>query len=302
MPNVIRVRPSTAARTRGTYAVHRVRLRAKEHKRDHGARRVRAMHWIRGCRRKEKGEPVVPFPTGTRGSGGMVAAIGRKLGNGCARPSTRSLPRNSARNAREGKISAQRRYGGLIIFRAVHAELVQALSAQRPQIVARWEAYLRIQPVVSALAHPDTLMFGVDGVLNEVFARLRRRPAKRPVRRWVDSFCSRNPLRAFYASGEQALVETLVVVQTSHGYSRPRERTTALEELRRAIRAVALPDLEGIASLCRTCTANITGTGRCPAEGHRAGWSARPVVRRPQPTRQGGARLKQSRSRTPPRA
>ncbi len=103
-------------------------------------------------------------------------------------------------------------------------------------------------PVVSALARPDTLMFGVDGVLDEVFARLRRPPAKRPIRRWVDHFCSRNPLRAFYAAGEQALMEMIVVAQTSRSRSLPRQRTSALEEVRQAIRSVARRDLEGLAS------------------------------------------------------
>ena len=167
----------------------------------------------------------------------------------------------------------------MTIFRFVHPELVQALAAQRSQIVARWETYLRMQPVVSALARPDTLMFGVDGVLDEVFARLRRPPAKRPVRRWADNFCSRNPLRAFYASGEQALLEIMVIAHTSLGCSLPRQRTAALEEVRQAIRVVARRDLEGLASLCRTCRANITGAGRCPAEGCRAGWAMRSAER-----------------------
>lgn len=178
----------------------------------------------------------------------------------------------------------------MIIFPPVHAELVQALSTQRPQIVARWGTYLRMQPVVSALARPDTLMFGVDGVLDEVFARLRRPPPKRPVRRWADNFCSRNPLRAFYAAGEQALLEMMVVAQTSRGHSLPRQRTSALEEVRHAIRAVARRDLEGLASLCRTCTANISGTGRCPAEGCRVGWSARAATPKSRPAAQMGIR------------
>ncbi len=184
----------------------------------------------------------------------------------------------AAKNAKE--CAAAEKIGAAAIsgdeyFRSVHADLVQALLLQRPQIVTRWGTYLRMQPVVSALARPDTLMFGVDGVLDEVFARLKRPPTKRPVRRWADHFCGRNPLRAFYSSGEQALLETLVIVQTSLGRTMPRERTVALEELRQTIRAVARRDLEGLASLCRTCVVNATGTGRCPAEGCRAGWSAR---------------------------
>lgn len=143
-----------------------------------------------------------------------------------------------------------------------------------------------MQPVVSALARPETLMFGVDGVLDEVFARLRRPPPKRPVRRWADNFCSRNPLRAFYAAGEQALLEMMVVAQTLQGQTVPRQRTAALEEVRQAIRSISRRDLEGLASLCRTCTANLTGTGRCPAEGCRAGWSARSAGGKRQPTRQ----------------
>jgi hypothetical protein len=161
----------------------------------------------------------------------------------------------------------------------VHVELVHAFATLRPQIVARWETYLRMQPVVSALARPDTLMFGVDSVLDEVFARLRRPPAKRPVHRWADNFCSRNPLRAFYASGEQALLEMMVVAQTSFGHSLPLQRTATLEEVKQAIRTVARRDLEGLASLCRTCQANLSGSGRCPAEGCRAGWTTRSAGR-----------------------
>jgi hypothetical protein len=172
----------------------------------------------------------------------------------------------------------------------VHAELVQALSTQRSQIVARWETYLRMQPVVSALARPETLMFGVDGVLDEVFARLRRPSAKRAARRWVDHFCSRNPLRAFYAAGEQALLEMTVVAQTSFGHSLPRARINALEEVRQAIRAVARRDLEGLSSLCRNCAVNRSGTGRCPAEGCRVGWTARAAARKPQPAAESGLR------------
>lgn len=156
-----------------------------------------------------------------------------------------------------------------------------------------------MQPVVSALARPETLMFGVDGVIDEVLARLRRPPPKRPVRRWADNFCSRNPLRAFYAAGEQALLEMMVVAQTAAGQSLPRQRAAALEEVRQAIRAVARRDLEGLASLCRTCTANMTGNGRCPAEGCRVGWSARaagrksPVAPHAEPRSYGGGTSRQ---------
>lgn len=178
----------------------------------------------------------------------------------------------------------------------MHAELVQALSNQRPQIVARWGTYLRMQPVVSALARPETLMFGVDGVLDEVFARLRRPPPKRPVRRWADNFCSRNPLRAFYAAGEQALLEMMVVAQTLQGQTVPRQRAAALEEVRQAIRSISRRDLEGLASLCRTCAANLTGTGRCPAEGCRVGWSARSAPRKSPTTQPLGVRTTDGRS------
>lgn len=150
------------------------------------------------------------------------------------------------------------------------AELVHALSAQRASIVARWDAYLRIEPVTSPLANPDTLMFGADMVLNELFALLQQ-PAVPPVAPLADHSCGRNPLRAFYAAAEQALLETLIQVQSGDRTALARERINALDDLRHAIQSIARRDLEGLSALCRCCRVKSGGQPMCHQENRRRG-------------------------------
>lgn len=150
------------------------------------------------------------------------------------------------------------------------AELVHALSAQRSSVVARWDAYLRIEPVTSPLANPDTLMFGADMVLNELFDLLRQ-PTVPPVAPAADHSCGRNPLRAFYAAAEQALMETLVHLQSSDTRSPARDRIAAIDDLRNAIRSIARRDLDGLSALCRTCRVDAGGRPMCHGETRRRG-------------------------------
>jgi hypothetical protein len=95
-------------------------------------------------------------------------------------------------------------------------DFLRALIASRRDIHARWEVLLRIERVNTPLANPDTLVFLITSTLDEVFAALRvgedarRPPAAGEIGR-PDCACGRNPFLAYFAAGEQALAEGLVL-------------------------------------------------------------------------------------------
>src|ERR1043165_8780861 len=96
-------------------------------------------------------------------------------------------------------------------------ELVHALRARRTETRARWEALLRIERVNTPLANPDALVFMIDWTLDEVFGSLLQPPPRRRGGH-VDCAairaacpCGRNPLLAYFAAGEQALEEALIL-------------------------------------------------------------------------------------------
>jgi len=134
----------------------------------------------------------------------------------------------------------------------VNAELVQALSSRQIEIRDRWETFLRLEPVASPLAHPDTLVFGIDGALREIFALLWK-PKVEAGKGAVACACGRNPLEAFFVAGEQALLEVLVLVQTGQPRMAAADRSKAVDDLRCAVRHVAHRETSLIAGLCQAC-------------------------------------------------
>lgn len=128
---------------------------------------------------------------------------------------------------------------------------IHALTARRAQIRKRWEAFLRIEPVASPLVNPDTLVFGIDGALRDIFAHLKA-GADEPPAPPRECACGRNPLHAFYVAGEQALLESLVLVQAERKpHLAPEERDRDFAELRHAIRHVAHREMDMFASICQ---------------------------------------------------
>lgn len=134
----------------------------------------------------------------------------------------------------------------------MNAELVHALSSRRSEIQTRWETFLRLEPVASPLAHPDTLVFGIEGALREIFALLWH-PSAEAGHGAVTCACGRNPLGAFFVAGEQALLEALVLVQAAHPATTAAVRAQALEDLRCAVRHVAHRETSLLAGLCQAC-------------------------------------------------
>ena len=131
-----------------------------------------------------------------------------------------------------------------------------ALSARRPQVRARWEDLLRAERASTPLANPDALVHLIDWTLDEVFRTLnslptRRRPLRSITRTDMDCPCGRNPLLTYFAAGEQALQESLVLSQASCASLEPLERDSALHELNLALRHIARREIGAFCSLCQ---------------------------------------------------
>lgn len=132
----------------------------------------------------------------------------------------------------------------------MHDDFIRVLTHRRALICDRWEALLRVEPVVSPLGHPDTLVFGIRGAMREIFALMRSPPAggEEPP---ATCACGRNPLDAFYRAGEQALLEALVLAQAEHRDLTPAQRDASFAELRWAIRHMKHREISALASLCQ---------------------------------------------------
>lgn len=134
-------------------------------------------------------------------------------------------------------------------------ELVRALRSRRAEIHARWEALLRIEKVTTPLANPDALVFMIDWTLDECFSCLR--PAGGDHRKAPASFakpdcpCGRNPLLAYFAAGEQAIEEALILEQARASAVDPQQRDAAFTELKLTVRDIARREVEAFCSVCQ---------------------------------------------------
>lgn len=146
---------------------------------------------------------------------------------------------------------------GVRIMRAMQDELVRALRARRAEIHARWEALLRIEKVNTPLANPDALVFMIDWTLDECYATLRppgcRRRNGRPAEALAkpDCPCGRNPLLAYFAAGEQAIEEALILEQARASSIDPVQRDEAFAEVKLTVREIALREIEAFCSVCQ---------------------------------------------------
>lgn len=136
--------------------------------------------------------------------------------------------------------------------------LVSALRARRPQVHTRWEALLRVEPVGSPLGHPDALVHLIDWTLDEIFAGLTNPLARHRASRTRfcgdDSAhcpCGRNPLLAYFAAGEQAMREALVLTQSASTGLDPVERDAAFSELNLVLQQIARREIEAFCGVCQ---------------------------------------------------
>jgi hypothetical protein len=104
----------------------------------------------------------------------------------------------------------------------MRSRLAVLLHAQRTPLKAEWRCRLRIEPVSTPLANPDTLVYLMDETLTQLEALVRDRPASRwlrlrkthlePLRSLCP--CGLNPLLAYFVTG----VEALDAILSTDGY------------------------------------------------------------------------------------
>ncbi len=98
-------------------------------------------------------------------------------------------------------------------YGVVHKGVTSQLEALRPAVKKRWEALLRLEPTLTPLANPDTLVFMMDETLHQLSSAIKARSFKR----WLKEnpalvapmqsrcHCALNPLLTYYTTGELAL-------------------------------------------------------------------------------------------------
>ena len=132
----------------------------------------------------------------------------------------------------------------------MQGKIIKALQERRAQIRARWEALLRIEKVTTPLANPDTLVFGLDQSLDEIFAALRQPPPHTPgAERAGDEGPS--PWRAYFRAGEQALLESLVLLQAEMDSLDPAARDTSFGNLKQVINNLTQREIGAWAGICQ---------------------------------------------------
>ena len=135
--------------------------------------------------------------------------------------------------------------------------LINAIRFRRGDIQSRWSDLLRADRANTPLGNPDALVHLLDWTLDEIFTALckpasRRRLSRRPTPGGDTPFCpcGRNPLLHYFAAGEQALREALVLAQVSLPMLDPIERDASLEELNLVLRQIARREIEAFCGVC----------------------------------------------------
>jgi hypothetical protein len=136
----------------------------------------------------------------------------------------------------------------------MHSRLAVLLSAQRTRLKAEWCRRLRIEPVSTPLANPDTLAYLMD----ETLAQLESLVCDRPAQRWLRLRkthleplrslcpCGLNPLLTYFSSG----VETLDAILCTDGYLTKGEKSMLCQ----AWHFLAQSEIEALCEgCCRVC-------------------------------------------------
>lgn len=135
----------------------------------------------------------------------------------------------------------------------MNPSIQQQLKRRRPEIRARWEALLRLERPVTPLGTPDILVHLFDHTLDDVLA------SKHPARQGAATTgrragrCDCNPLRPYFATLEQALLEALIWAQASDPALGTEERIAQVGELCERMRRVAHREIKLLDAVCQ-CT------------------------------------------------
>ena len=136
--------------------------------------------------------------------------------------------------------------------------LVTALRARRPAIRSHWESLLRTEPVTTPLGNPDALVHLIEWTMDEIFVALGNPLARSRVggTRFAHDErpicpCGRNPLLAYFAAGEQAMREALILAQAAASSLDPLQRDASLYELNLAFQQISRREIEAFCGVCQ---------------------------------------------------
>lgn len=133
----------------------------------------------------------------------------------------------------------------------MNRSLLPILDQRRPEIRARWEALLRLEKPVTPLASPDILIHLFDHTLDDVLApkppagKVAAADGKLPDR------CHCNPLRPYFATLEQALLEALIWAQAADPSLDTSQRVAQVGELCERMRRVAHREILLLDGICQ---------------------------------------------------
>lgn len=133
----------------------------------------------------------------------------------------------------------------------ISRSLPPILDQRRPEIRARWEALLRLEKPVTPLASPDILVHLFDHTLDDVLAP--KPPAGKAAATTgpLPGRCHCNPLRPYFATLEQALLEALIWAQAADPALDAEQRVTQVGELCERMRRVAHREILLLDGVCQ---------------------------------------------------
>lgn len=126
------------------------------------------------------------------------------------------------------------------------------LATQRARLRADWERRLRAQRMSSPLANPDALVYLMDWTFDRIFEALNESERRVEIRhREVHCECGLNPLLAYFAMAEAALIEALQTAQARRGVGFASQSESELVRLKQAVSAVANRELAAFCAVCQ---------------------------------------------------
>jgi hypothetical protein len=127
------------------------------------------------------------------------------------------------------------------------------LRARSAAIRDRWEALVRVEPVSGPLANPDAMVHLIPQTLEQVFVLLAK-PSRTPVSLAAAKACvprcdcGHNPYIAYFVAAEQALVESVVLLESDLPPGERRQSNVA--EMMLAIRRLARLEIDTFCGAC----------------------------------------------------
>ena len=130
---------------------------------------------------------------------------------------------------------------------------LKAFQKERTHLHDSWASLLRLEPISSALAHPDTLVHMINLTIEELYTGIDalgegKLPPHEPD---PTCACGMNPFLTYFSVGRQAIQEAFVIGETQIPLLQRGERDEAFEQLEYAYRTLAAREIRAFCGLCQ---------------------------------------------------